>query len=35
MECSTNLVQWAAATNGVYASPDQAKFFRIKAERVN
>jgi len=26
LECSTNLVQWTAATNGVYGSPTEAKF---------
>jgi hypothetical protein len=32
LECSTNLVEWASATNGVYGSPIEAKFFRIKAQ---
>lgn len=30
MESSTNLVNWATATNGVYGSPDEARFFRLK-----
>lgn len=30
LESSTNLVNWSTATNGVYGSPDQARFFRIK-----
>lgn len=30
LECSTNLVDWAVATNGVYGPMPQAKFFRIK-----
>jgi hypothetical protein len=34
LECSTNLVQWIPATNGVYGSPTEAKFFRIHAEKV-
>ncbi len=33
LECSTNLVHWSTATNGLYGSPDAAKFFRIRAER--
>ena len=33
LECSTNLVHWTTATNGLYGSPDAAKFFRIHAER--
>jgi hypothetical protein len=32
LECSTNLVQWFAATNGVYGPLPEAKFFRIKLE---
>jgi hypothetical protein len=35
LECSTNLVSWAAATNGVYGSATGAKFFRIKAQVIN
>lgn len=35
LECSTNLVHWVLATNGVYGgSPDEAKFFRIHAEKT-
>jgi hypothetical protein len=30
LESSTNFVNWADATNGVYGSPDTARFFRIK-----
>lgn len=30
LESSTNLVIWSAATNGVYGSPNEARFFRIK-----
>ncbi len=33
MESSTNLVQWTAATNGVYGSPAEARFFRIRMEK--
>lgn len=33
LECSTNLVHWSTATNGIYGTPDAAKFFRIRAER--
>lgn len=29
LESSTNLVNWQAATNGVYGSPTSANFFRI------
>ena len=29
LETSTNLVNWTMATNGVYGSPDEARFFRI------
>lgn len=35
LECSTNLVQWFAATNGVYGPLPEAKFFRIKLEPVH
>jgi len=34
LECSTNLVNWMATTNGVYTNLPAAKFFRIKAERI-
>lgn len=30
MESSTNLLNWAAATNGVYGSPETVRFFRLK-----
>ena len=33
LECSTNLVNWQTASNGLYGTPDAAKFFRIRAER--
>ncbi len=36
LECSTNLVNWASATNGVYGgSTNAAKFFRIKLDKLN
>lgn len=34
LECSTNLVQWSAATNGIYGPMPEAKFFRIKVEKL-
>ena len=34
MECSSNLVNWVTATNGVYADPTTAKFFRIRLESL-
>jgi hypothetical protein len=34
LECSTNLVRWVSATNGVYGPSPEAKFFRIKMERL-
>jgi hypothetical protein len=34
LECSTNLVNWLSATNGVYGSPTEAKFFRIRGSKV-
>lgn len=34
LECSTNLVNWTATTNGVYTNLPAAKFFRIKAEQI-
>lgn len=33
LECSTNLVHWLPATNGVYGPMPAAKFFRIKLEK--
>jgi len=30
LESSTNLVNWADSTNGIYGSPDTARFFRIR-----
>lgn len=35
LESSTNLVSWATATNGVYGSPDEARFFRIHLRRLD
>jgi hypothetical protein len=35
LESSTNLVNWADATNGVYGSPDVARFFRIRMETLH
>src|ERR1051325_1079295 len=35
LESSTNLANWADATNGVYGSPDTARFFRIRMDRLN
>lgn len=32
LECSTNLLQWTSATNGLYGPSEGAKFFRIKME---
>ena len=32
LECSTNLVNWASATTGVYGPMPEAKFFRIKLQ---
>jgi hypothetical protein len=34
LESSTNLVNWAAATNGVYGSPDTVRFFRIRTNAL-
>ena len=34
LECSTNLVNWMATTNGVYTNLPAAKFFRIREERI-
>jgi len=34
MECSTNLIDWVPANLGVYTNQPAAKFFRLKAERV-
>ena len=34
LECSTNLVNWTATTNGIYTNLPAAKFFRIKEERI-
>jgi hypothetical protein len=35
LESSTNLVNWADSTNGVYGSPDFARFFRIRMGKPN
>jgi hypothetical protein len=34
LESGTNLVNWAAATNGVYGSPDTVRFFRIRTNAL-
>lgn len=34
LEASTNLVNWAVATNGVYGSPDSAYFFRMRMTKL-
>ncbi len=34
LECSTNLVAWQTATNGIYTNQPAAKFFRIKLDRI-
>src|SRR5688572_19427362 len=34
LECSTALVNWPAATKGVYTNLPATKFFRIKADRI-
>jgi hypothetical protein len=34
LECSTNLISWATATNGIYTGTNGAKFFRIRADRI-
>jgi len=34
LEFSTNLVNWAAATNGFYGSPDTVRFFRIRTNAL-
>jgi hypothetical protein len=35
LETSTNLVSWLSTTNGVYGSPDTARFFRIHLQQLN
>jgi hypothetical protein len=35
LESSTNLVTWATATNGIYGSPDAARFFRIHLRKLD
>lgn len=34
MECSTNLIQWTPASNGVYTNLSEARFFRIRLDRI-
>ncbi len=34
LESSTNLLNWSDATNGVYGSPDTARFFRLRQTTV-
>lgn len=33
LESSTNLVNWSDSTNGVFGSPDTARFFRIRMSK--
>jgi hypothetical protein len=35
LESSTNLVNWSSATNGIFGSPDEARFFRIHMQKLN
>lgn len=35
LQCSTNLVDWMTATNGIYTNQPAAKFFRIRADRIS
>ena len=34
LECSSDLIAWGAATNGIYANEPTANFFRISLERL-
>ena len=34
LQCSTNLVNWQTATNGIYTNQPAAKFFRIRLDRI-
>jgi hypothetical protein len=34
LECSTNLVDWSPAPNGVYTNQPVAKFFRIRLDKI-
>lgn len=34
LQCSTNLIDWATATNGAYAGQPQNKFFRIRVDQI-
>jgi hypothetical protein len=34
LECSTNLVDWTVAQNDTYTNQPVAKFFRIRAQRI-
>ncbi len=34
LQCSTNLVDWSSATNGVYTNEPVAKFFRIRLDKI-
>jgi len=35
LESSTNLLNWSDATNGVYGSPDTARFFRMRQSTLH
>lgn len=34
LQCSSNLVDWVTATNGIYTNVPSMKFFRIHSEKV-
>ena len=34
LECSTNLANWLPATNGIYNNLNEARFFRIRTDRL-
>jgi len=34
LECSTNLIDWLVATNGVYTNLPVAKFFRVRLNKI-
>ena len=34
LQCSSNLVDWVTATNGIYTTAPSMKFFRIHSEKV-
>jgi hypothetical protein len=35
LESSTNLLNWATATNGIYGTTNEARFFRIRMDKLN